>query len=146
MTNLELSASEAERYDRQIRLWGIESQEKYVHNLKANFNLQNTGFDIFRLRAANALLIGIRGLGSEIAKNILLCGINSLTILDNGVVTQEEQIHNFLLTPDTIGSKVRKPNSRFALYVTISIDCRGCIGKSPMPKSSCEDICRYRRH
>lgn len=60
----------------------------------------------YRLRAANALLIGIRGLGSEIAKNILLSGINSLTILDNETVTKEEQLVNFLLDPDTIGKNV----------------------------------------
>ncbi|XP_074025647.1 SUMO1 activating enzyme subunit 1 [Leptinotarsa decemlineata] len=82
----QLSAVEAELYDRQIRLWGIESQEK--------------------LRASNVLLIGIRALGSEIAKNILLSGINSLTILDDGVVTKEEQVKNFLLYPDSIGKKI----------------------------------------
>ncbi|KAJ8984071.1 hypothetical protein NQ317_006569 [Molorchus minor] len=86
MTEKELSAVEAELYDRQIRLWGIESQEK--------------------LRAANVLLIGIRGLGSEIAKNILLSGINSLTILDDGVVTEQDRLTNFLLSPDSIGKRI----------------------------------------
>lgn len=60
----------------------------------------------FRLRAANVLLINIRALGSEIAKNILLSGINSLTILDDGVVTEEEQLKNFLLSRDSVGKKV----------------------------------------
>ncbi|KAB0797313.1 hypothetical protein PPYR_08307 [Photinus pyralis] len=86
MSEKELSAAEAELYDRQIRLWGIESQS--------------------RLRAANVLLIGIRGLGSEIAKNILLSGINSLTILDEGVVTENELLQNFLLNRDSIGQKI----------------------------------------
>ncbi|KAF7269622.1 hypothetical protein GWI33_017347 [Rhynchophorus ferrugineus] len=86
MSEKQLSAVEAELYDRQIRLWGIESQE--------------------RLRAANILLIGVRGLGSEIAKNILLSGINSLVILDDGVVTEEEQHKNFLLNRDSIGKKI----------------------------------------
>lgn len=61
-----------------------------------------------RLRAANVLLIGVRGLGSEIAKDILLSGINSLTILDNGDVTKEEQIKNFLLPRNANGQKVCK--------------------------------------
>lgn len=86
MSEKQLSAVEAELYDRQIRLWGIESQE--------------------RLRAANILLIGIRGLGSEIAKNILLSGINSLVVLDDGIVTEEEQLKNFLLSKDSIGKKI----------------------------------------
>lgn len=54
------------------------------------------------------LLINIRCLGSEIAKNILLSGINSLTILDDGVVTEEELNKNFLLSRDSIGKKVRQ--------------------------------------
>jgi hypothetical protein len=59
------------------------------------------------LRAANVLLIGIRGLGSEIAKNILLSGINSLTILDDGVVTESDILHNFLLHEKVpVGSKI----------------------------------------
>jgi ubiquitin-like 1-activating enzyme E1 A len=87
MSEQQLSSAEAELYDRQIRLWGIESQEK--------------------LRAANVLLIGIRGLGSEIAKNILLSGINSLTILDDGVVTESDILHNFLLHEKVpVGSKI----------------------------------------
>lgn len=81
-----LSEVEAELYDRQIRLWGIESQE--------------------RLRASNVLLIGVRGLGSEIAKNLLLSGINSLTIVDNLLVTQEEQRRNFLIDRDGVGKSM----------------------------------------
>ncbi|CAG9759585.1 unnamed protein product [Ceutorhynchus assimilis] len=82
----QLSAVETELYDRQIRLWGIESQE--------------------RLRASNVLLIGVRGLGSEIAKNILLSGINSLVILDDGIVSEEEQQKNFFLTQNSIGKMI----------------------------------------
>ncbi|EFA08714.1 SUMO-activating enzyme subunit 1 [Tribolium castaneum] len=87
MSEKQLSTDEAEVYDRQIRLWGIEAQEK--------------------LRAANVLLIGVRSLGSEIAKNILLSGINSLTILDDGVVSQDDVTRNFLLHEKVaLGSKI----------------------------------------
>nr|CAH7737592.1 unnamed protein product [Callosobruchus chinensis] len=85
-----LSAVEAELYDRQIRLWGIESQEK--------------------LRAANVLLIGVRALGAEIAKNILLSGINSLTILDDGIITEEDQLKNFLLNKGKVLLKAQMLN------------------------------------
>lgn len=89
MTNMNVkysSSAENESYEKQILLWGIESQKK--------------------VKAANALLISIRGLGSEIAKSIMLSGINSLTILDNGIVTNDEQLLNFLLTPETIGKYI----------------------------------------
>lgn len=86
MSEKSLTVVEAELYDRQIRLWGIESQEK--------------------LRAANILLIGVRGLGSEIAKDILLSGINSLTILDDADVTEPILRSNFLLSKDSLGKKL----------------------------------------
>ena len=40
-----------------------------------------------RLRAASVLLVGVRGLGAEIAKNIVLAGIKSLTLLDPTLVS-----------------------------------------------------------
>ena len=43
---------------------------------------------ICRLRAARVLLVGIGGLGAEVAKNIVLSGIKSLTILDHHKVKQ----------------------------------------------------------
>ena len=62
-----------------------------------------------RLRAADVLLIGVRGLGSDIAKNIILAGINSLTILDDGEVTQEDLRQNFLLQEKIpLGNKVSR--------------------------------------
>jgi ubiquitin-like 1-activating enzyme E1 A len=72
------------------------------------------------LRAANVLLIGIRGLGSEIAKNILLSGINSLTILDDGVVTESDILHNFLLHEKVpVGSKVSIINGSMMTKITL---------------------------
>lgn len=78
-----LTEDEAELYDRQIRLWGLESQK--------------------RLHSAEVLLIGIKGLGAEVSKNLILAGIKSLTILDSGVVTEEDYCYQFLAPTDQIG-------------------------------------------
>ena len=40
-----------------------------------------------RLRAARVLLVGVSGLGAEVAKNIVLSGIKSLTLLDSAKVS-----------------------------------------------------------
>ena len=40
----------------------------------------------FRMRASDVLVVGANGLTGEVMKNIVLAGINSLTILDNSVV------------------------------------------------------------
>ncbi|KAJ9586338.1 hypothetical protein L9F63_020046 [Diploptera punctata] len=79
----ELTEDEAELYDRQIRLWGLESQR--------------------RLRGARILLIGIQGFGAEICKNIVLSGVKSVTILDDGVVSEEDGCSQFLAPRDQIG-------------------------------------------
>jgi len=35
------------------------------------------------LRAAAVLLVGVGGIGAEVAKNIVLAGVNSLLLLDH---------------------------------------------------------------
>lgn len=57
-------------YDRQIRLWGMAAQAK----------IQN----------ANILLITMRALANEVAKNLVLAGVGSLTILDSAPVTEAD--------------------------------------------------------
>lgn len=81
--DIELSEAEAEQYDRQIRLWGLESQK--------------------RLRASKVLIIGISGLGAEIAKNVILSGVKSVCLLDNEKVKEIDQYSQFLAPPDKIG-------------------------------------------
>lgn len=65
-----ISEDEAALYDRQIRLWGVDAQKK--------------------LLASKILLINMQGLGAEIAKNLVLSGINSLTLLDSNEVSINE--------------------------------------------------------
>jgi ubiquitin-like 1-activating enzyme E1 A len=82
----ELSADEIALYDRQLRLWGIEAQN--------------------RMRKAHVLLITIRALGNEIAKNLVLAGIGSLTIMDSNVVTETDVESQFFITGEDIGKNV----------------------------------------
>lgn len=86
-----ITEDEAALYDRQIRLWGLDAQR--------------------RLRAARVLLIGLRGLGAEVAKNIVLSGIKSITLLDHTQVTEEDACSQFLVSRDDVG-KNRAESSR----------------------------------
>ncbi|XP_050674766.1 SUMO-activating enzyme subunit 1 [Leptidea sinapis] len=81
--DMELSEAEAEQYDRQIRLWGLESQK--------------------RLRASKVLIIGLTGLGAEIAKNIILSGVKSVCLLDNEKLRETDLYSQFLSPPDKVG-------------------------------------------
>jgi ubiquitin-like 1-activating enzyme E1 A len=100
-----LSADDIALYDRQIRLWGIKAQEQ--------------------MRAANVLLIGMKALGNEVAKNLVLAGIGSLTILDHELVTEDDLCSQFLLTEADIGKnraeaalpQAQKLNPRVQLFV-----------------------------
>jgi len=81
-----LSNKEAEIYDRQIRLWGVESQQ--------------------RLRSARVFVLGLSGIGAEVTKNLVLGGI-SVTLVDSKVVTASSLKVNFFLDGEkSIGQNV----------------------------------------
>jgi len=99
-----ISADEIALYDRQIRLWGVQAQEK--------------------IRQANVLLIGMRALGNEIAKNLVLAGVGTLTILDPEVVTEDDLGSQFFISEASIGQnraeaaqpEAQKLNPRVRLF------------------------------
>ncbi|RZF48555.1 hypothetical protein LSTR_LSTR011170 [Laodelphax striatellus] len=80
---IELTEDEAQLYDRQIRLWGLESQK--------------------RLRCARILVVGIQGLGAEVCKNIILGGVKAVTMLDHENVTEEDLCSQFLAPTTAVG-------------------------------------------
>lgn len=91
---VELTDHEAELYDRQIRLWGLESQK--------------------RLRAAKVLLIGLNGFGAEIAKNIILAGVKAVTLLDHRNITDEDKCSQFFVAHSDIGKNRAEASLRRA--------------------------------
>ncbi|CAH2314006.1 SUMO-activating enzyme subunit 1 isoform X1 [Pelobates cultripes] len=78
-----ISEEEAAQYDRQIRLWGLEAQN--------------------RLRSSRVLLVGMRGLGAEVAKNLILAGVKGLTLLDYQQVSEEDCRAQFLIPSGSLG-------------------------------------------
>lgn len=84
----ELSADEIALYDRQLRLWGIEAQN--------------------RMRKANILLITMKALGNEVAKNLVLAGIGSLTVMDPDAVTQSDIATQFFVTEEVLERTCRQ--------------------------------------
>jgi ubiquitin-like 1-activating enzyme E1 A len=55
------------------------------------------------------LLIGLKGLANEVAKNLVLAGINTLTIVDDGDVIEENLGAQFFLKQEDVGMNVRYP-------------------------------------
>lgn len=99
-----ISADEIALYDRQIRLWGLKAQE--------------------RLRSAKILLIGMKALANEVAKNLVLAGVGSLTVLDHQLVTDDDLGSQFFVSQEHVGQnraeaalpQMLKLNPRVALF------------------------------
>ncbi|KAJ4353875.1 E1 ubiquitin-activating protein aos1 [Didymosphaeria variabile] len=100
-----VSADEIALYDRQIRLWGLEAQN--------------------RIRNANILLVSVKALANEIAKNLVLAGIGSITLADHEIITEEDLSAQFFISETDIGKnraeaaapKVQKLNPRVKVNV-----------------------------
>ena len=78
-----LSKDELVRYDRQLRIFGSERQE--------------------RLKSSSVLLVGVGGLGSIISLYLVAAGIGKLVLVDEGVVELSNLNRQVLYTMDDIG-------------------------------------------
>jgi len=77
-----------------------------------------------RMAASNVLISGMRGLGVEIAKNVILGGVKSVTIHDQGVAAWGDLASQFYLRQEDIGqnrAEVTTPRlSDLNTYVPLS--------------------------
>jgi len=64
-----VTEQEVTQYDRQIRLWGLEAQN--------------------RLRSSKILLFGLKPLGAEICKNLVLAGIGEISVCDSEPINEK---------------------------------------------------------
>jgi len=74
-------------YSRQIGTFGLETMGKLVK--------------------MNVLIIGMRGLGVEVAKNLCLAGPKSVTLYDPNVVSIADRGSNFYLKEEHVGTTTR---------------------------------------
>jgi ubiquitin-activating enzyme E1 len=56
-----------------------------------------------RMSASNVLIVGLKGLGVEIAKNIALAGVKSLTLYDPAPAVISDLSSQFFLHPEDVG-------------------------------------------
>lgn len=79
----ELKGVDESLYSRQLYVYGAEAQR--------------------RMQETNVLLVGLKGLGVEIAKNIILSGVKSVGILDNEKVQIADLGSQFYLNESHVG-------------------------------------------
>ncbi|KAM3460099.1 hypothetical protein NHJ6243_006241 [Beauveria neobassiana] len=116
-----ISADEIALYDRQIRLWGMAAQA--------------------RIQNARILLISMRALANEVAKNLVLAGVGSLNILDDALVSEadlgaqffqndggaDHETHVGRNRAEAAAPALRKLNPR----VQVHVDAEGVKSKGP---------------
>ncbi|XP_043226162.1 SUMO-activating enzyme subunit 1-like [Amphibalanus amphitrite] len=117
----DITEEEAALYDRQIRLWGLDAQK--------------------RLRSARVLLIHMGGLGAEVAKNLILAGVKSLTMLDPNPVTSSEASCQFFVPAGQIGANRAEVSVERAqrLNPMVSVTAE----KTPSTQLTEEQVARY---
>ncbi|EIW51513.1 E1 ubiquitin-activating protein AOS1 [Trametes versicolor FP-101664 SS1] len=82
---LSITEDEAAVYDRQIRLWGLEAQQ--------------------RMRNATIVVVRLKGVATEAIKNIVLAGIGKLVVVDADDVAEEDLGAGFFFRDEDVGEK-----------------------------------------
>ncbi len=59
-----------------------------------------------RIRESKVLIIGLKGVNSEVCKNLVLAGVHSVTILDHEKVSEEDLGSHLFLSPNDVGKNV----------------------------------------
>lgn len=68
-----------------------------------------------RLRTASILLINLKGLANEIAKNLVLAGVGTLTILDDQIVNEDDLGAQFFVSEQHLGLNVSRAKFRIGI-------------------------------
>jgi len=80
----ELTKEEHERYDRQIRMWGLQAQKN--------------------MREGRILFFNLDGVNSEVLKNCVLAGVGGCCLVDDSQITKKNCETHFYVTNEAIGS------------------------------------------
>uniref|UniRef100_A0A2I3HIK7 THIF-type NAD/FAD binding fold domain-containing protein n=1 Tax=Nomascus leucogenys TaxID=61853 RepID=A0A2I3HIK7_NOMLE len=105
--------------EEEIRLWGLEAQKW--------------------LRASQMLLFGMKGLGAEIAKNLILAGVKGLTMLDHEQVSPEEPRALFLIRIGSVGQNRAEASLERAQNLNPMVDVK--VDTEDIEKKPVDQIC-----
>ena len=104
-----LTDREAETYDRQIRLWGVDGQK--------------------RLLASNILVSGMGACGAEATKNIVLAGTR-VTLHDIRLVEASDLGAQYFLTASDIGNNVSEKHQLESIVLRFGFALMaGCVSR-----------------
>lgn len=96
-------SSREKKYDRQLRLWGSNGQN--------------------RLEESHIALFGATATGCEILKNLILPSVGRFTIIDDKIVVESDLGVNFFLDEDSLGKS--RAERAAALLGELNPDVKG---------------------
>ena len=96
-------SEKSKKYDRQLRLWGDHGQHA--------------------IEKAHVCLINATAVGTELIKSLVLPGIGAFTVIDNGVVSDEDVGNNFFFEVSSVGG--RRAAIATKLLLELNPDVRG---------------------
>lgn len=106
----EVTEAEAALYDRQIRLWGLAAQNRYVPLLSTCPSCieseslgKGTDLGSDRMRKSHIVVHNLQGIATEVIKNIALSGIGTLTIVDPHQVGATDLSSGFFFREEDVG-------------------------------------------
>lgn len=98
-----------------------------------------------RMRNASICVVNLRGIATELIKNIVLAGIGKLIVLDSEDVQEEDLGAGFFFREDDVGKKVRllRTNDLIPYVITFSLWMKACPCSETQDRVI-ESSCDYR--
>ncbi|KAG8746601.1 hypothetical protein FRC10_004453 [Ceratobasidium sp. 414] len=120
---LSITEDEAALYDRQIRLWGLDAQQK--------------------MRNATVLVVRLKGVATEAIKNIVLAGIGKLIVVDDEPVDETDLGCGFFFPEGSVGQprvEAAKPQiqSLNPLVNVVAVSDFGCLSNGQISTTLAE--------
>jgi ubiquitin-activating enzyme E1 len=87
---------------------------------------------MLRMGKADVLITGLSGLGAEIAKNVILAGVRSVTLHDERCASLEDLSSQFCFTPDSVGKPRAATSLEHLRELNPYVDVRLLNGSLPL--------------
>jgi len=107
----DLQDKKNEKYDRQLRLWGPEGQQ--------------------RIELSHICVLNGGAVGAETLKNLVLPGIGEFTIIDGNKVSQRDLGNNFFIEIDSIGKNRAEEVTRLLFELNDMVRNKNAIVQDP---------------
>ena len=90
-----------------------------------------------RLRLSSVLVVGARGLGAELCKNVVLAGVRSVTVLDHALLTPANLGSRFLGRADGVNvrNSLSPLHSHVYTHVHVHLASGAGCGAAASPQS-----------